>query len=250
MTGDGGAEPIGRGDYGRFVRDHLEGVEAQNRSTLDRVAARMFDVVRGDHLIYTAGTGHSLALVLETFYRAGGLACVQPVYHASLLPLHGALESTHCEKTAGLGDLLVSHFVPTEHDLALVCSHSGANAVPVEMAEAFRARGTPVVAVVSLTHLHAAPAPSGSTLAGVADDVLDTMVPYGDAAFPAGEGLATAALSSITGIFLWNLLLTRLAELAASAGERLPMWVSSNVEGGRARNQELLARYQRRVPSL
>jgi uncharacterized phosphosugar-binding protein len=144
----------------------------------------------------------------------------------------------------------MNHVSPTPHGLAVVCSHSGVNAVPVEMAETFRTKGTPVVAVVSMTHLVAAPAPAGNTLADIADEVLDTMVPYGDAAYPAGEGGATAALSSITGIFLWNLLLTRLADVATAAGESLPMWVSSNVEGGRDRNHELLTRYQRRVHAL
>jgi uncharacterized phosphosugar-binding protein len=250
MASQGATEPAGAAAFGRHVCDHLERVESQNGSTVDQVAARMLDVVRDDRLIYTTGTGHSLAVALETFYRAGGLACIQPVYHPSLLPLHGALESTLCEKATGLADLLVNHFAPTEHDLAVVCSHSGVNAVPVEIAEAFRAKGTPVVAVVSLTHLHAAPVPAGNTLAGVADYVLDTMAPYGDAAYPAAEGVATAALSSIAGIFLWNLLLTRLAELASAAGERLPMWVSSNVEGGREKNRDLLARYRARVQAL
>src|ERR1044072_1480835 len=89
--------------FGAAMRRHLERVEIANAATLDRVADRMLEVVQNDGLIYVAGTGHSIGSVLETFYRAGGLACVQPLYHPSLLPLHGGQESTLCEHLPGLG---------------------------------------------------------------------------------------------------------------------------------------------------
>lgn len=236
--------------FGAFMRAHLEAVEAHNETTLARVAESMLGVVRDERLIYTSGTGHSIGLVLESFYRAGGLACVQPLYHASLLPLHGGLESTLCEHTTGLADLMVAHFAPGPGDLAFVFSNSGVNAVPVEIADAMHARGARVVAVVSLTHLRAARPQSGHTLADVADDILDTLVPHGDAAYPAGDGVATAGLSSLTGVYLWSLLLARLADRARSEGLRLPVWTSSNVEGGADRNRELFVTYQPKIPTL
>lgn len=243
------APPTAEG-FGTAIRAHLEAVEAHNAGTLDRVAALMLGVVERDGLIYTSGTGHSIALVLESFYRAGGLACVQPLYHVSLLPLHGGLESTLCEHTTGLAELIVAHHQPGPDDLAFVFSNSGVNAVPVEVADALRVHGTPVVGVLSLTHLRAARPQLDHTLADVADHMLDTLVPYGDAAYPVGEGVSTAGLSSITGVFLWNLLLARLADLAARARVVLPVWTSSNVEGGAERNRALFATYQRRVPEL
>lgn len=244
------AETSTTDSFGATIRAHLERVEAHNAPTLDPIARLMLDVVRNERLIYTTGTGHSIALVLESFYRAGGLACVQPLYHTSLLPLHGGLESTLCEHTTGLADLLVAHFTPGSDDLAFVFSNSGVNAVPVEVADALHARGTPVVGVVSLTHLHAARIQVGHTLEDVADHLLDTLVPYGDAAYPVGDGVATAGLSSLTGVYLWDLLLARLADLAGADGVRLPLWTSSNVEGGAERNRALFATFQRRIPTL
>ena len=75
--------------FGNEMRAHLAEVERTNAEVLDRVAARMFDVITSDGLIYVGGTGHSISLMLESFYRAGGLACVQPLYNPGLLPLHG-----------------------------------------------------------------------------------------------------------------------------------------------------------------
>ena len=66
--------------FGEDMRSHLARVEETNAEVLDRVAARMLEVITGDGLIYVGGTGHSMSLMLESFYRAGGLACVQPMY--------------------------------------------------------------------------------------------------------------------------------------------------------------------------
>lgn len=229
--------------FGGYIRHHLERVEAANEETLDRVAEEMFQVVSNDSMILLGGTGHSIAMVLEGFYRAGGLACVRPLYHPSLLPLHGGQASTLFEHTSGVAELVVDRAVPHPSDLSFIFSNSGVNVVPVELAEQLQKRGTPVVAVVSLTHLRAAPKRAVHKLDEVADHVLDTMVPYGDSVYPAG-GATTAGLSSITCIYLWNLLLVRLADIAHAAGTELPIWTSSNVEGGAERNAELFARYR------
>ena len=248
------ADPIGAAGFGAAIRQHLERVEAANRAALDRLADELLHVVTGDGLIFVGGTGHSVALLLETFYRAGGLACVQPLYHPALLPLHGGSDSTLFEHTAGVAELLVARYEPTSADIAFVFSNSGVNVVPVELAEALRARRTPVVAIVSLTHLRAAPARAGRKLDTLADVVLDTHVPYGDAAYrPSGAPSSappTAGLSSLTSIYLWDLLLARLADRAAAKGVDLPVWTSSNVEGGAERNAALARIYRKRILSL
>lgn len=237
-------------DFGARMREHLARVEEANQEELDRVAMRMFDVVTHDGLIYVGGTGHSIALMLESFYRAGGLACVQPLYNPGLLPLHGGEDSTLAEKTPGFARILVERFRPTPRDIAFVFSNSGVNAVPVELADELHARGTPVVAVVSLTHLRAAPARASHKIDSVADYVVDTGVPYGDAAYPAGDGVMTAGLSSLSGVYVWNLLLARLADMAVDRGVRLPIFTSSNVAGGAERNAELFRHYRERVHTL
>lgn len=237
-------------DFGVFMRTHLANVERTNAAALDKTAQLMLDVVRSDGLFYVGGTGHSIALMLESFYRAGGLACVQPLYHPALLPLHGGEDSTLAEKTSGFARILVDRYGPSAGDLAFVFSNSGVNAVPVELADELKRGGTPVVAVVSMPHLTAAPLRGSHKIDAVADVVIDTLVPYGDAAYPTEDGVATAGLSSLSGVYVWNLLITRLADLAATAGVRLPLFTSSNVAGGADRNAELFKRYRPRVRTL
>jgi uncharacterized phosphosugar-binding protein len=238
-----------RSDFGSGVRDHLARVEEHNAQVLDAVVDRAFAVVAGGHLIHVAGSGHSVSMVLEAFFRAGGLACINPVYHPSLLPLHGAGESTLAERTSGFAALVVARAAPQGDDLAVVVSNSGVNAYPVEVAEAFQERGTPVVAMMSVPHSIRAPGRVGRKLGDIADFVLDTLVPYGDAVYPAGKA-TTAGLSSLTNVYLWNLLLVRLADRAAAEGVALPLWTSANVAGGDERNRELLRQYRAEVPML
>lgn len=236
-------------DPGEQMRLHLLDAERRNADALDAVVKRVYQTVIDDALVITTGTGHSLAMVLETFYRAGGLACVRPIVHPALLPLEGGLVSTRLERVAGLGRILVEAAAPSASDTAFVFSNSGTNPAPVEMAFALREMGTVVVAVSSVAHMSRAPARADQKLGDVADHVLDTGAPYGDA-FIETESAPTAALSSLTGVYLWNLILARLAARADAASVRLPIWVSANVAGGDDRNRELVARYRSRVPML
>lgn len=243
-AGAGGAD-----GFGASMRAHLERIEDHNAAVLDQVAGRSFEVVRAGGVLLAAGTGHSLAMVLETFYRAGGLACVKPVFHPGLLPLSGGFASSLLERTAGLAALLAAQAGARPGELAFVFSNSGANPVPVELAQCLREGGVVVVAVTSLPHLRQAPARAGVKLDEAADFVIDTLVPPGDAAYHRDRA-STGPLSSLASVYLWNLLLARLVDLAAIAGEDLPLWRSSNTPGNDAHNAAMAHRYRTRVPAL
>jgi uncharacterized phosphosugar-binding protein len=238
-----------RSDPGERMRSHLLEIETSNAEVLDLVVERVYQTVTSDGLLLTTGTGHSLAMVLETFYRAGGLACVRPIVHPALLPFEGGLASTRLERVPGLGRVLVEAASPTASDTAFVFSNSGTNPVPVEMAVTLREAGAVVVAVSSVAHMSQAPARADHKLSEVVDHILDTGAPYGDA-FVETQSAPTAALSSLAGVFLWNLMLARLALRADTDGVSLPIWASANVAQGDEMNKSLFARYRGRVPML
>lgn len=235
--------------FGATMRAHLADVESANDTALADAAAALFRTATGDGLIHVTGSGHSTGLVLEAFYRAGGLACVRPLSHPALSPLNGAMASTIMERTAGLGRKLAVTAAPGARDSLVVFSNSGVNAFPVEVAEACRAAGAVVIAVLSRPHMSRVPARAGAKLGEVADVVLDTRAPYGDAALTVGS-TTVAGLSSLSSIFLWNLLLARLTALAADGGVELPVWRSANAAGGDQHNAALLERYRPFIPTL
>lgn len=227
------------------MTDAVRAAETSNADQVTRAAELVVTSLRADGLVFTAGAGHSLAAVAETFYRAGGLACVYPLYHPQLLPLHGARSSRTAERRRGLAAEVLAAKAPERDDVLVVFSTSGVNPYPVELAQAARTAGAPVIAVSSRQSVTAAPRRAGSTLIDEADVVLDTGVRQGDSSFPP-EGPRTAALSTILNAFLWNAVLAQVVTLAEDA----PLWRSSNVPGGDEANASLFAHYRPRIPAL
>lgn len=235
---------------------HLQTVARQNTAALHAAAELLLDRMHAGGLVLTGGSGHSLTGVLESFYRAGGLAAVRPLYHPDLLPLHGVSTSTRAERAHGLAErTLASAGLRADRDVLVIFSNSGSNPYPVELAVAAKAAGTPVIGVTSPASAAAAPrrAPSKlagqAMLAGQADIVLDTLVPPGDASYPA-DAPATAPLSSLANTFLWNLLLAEVHDAACARGLELPLWRSANIAGGDEANAAHATRYGSRVPEL
>jgi uncharacterized phosphosugar-binding protein len=235
--------------YEQAVHAHLSRVAEHNAPAVAEVAELLLACVRADGTVLTAGAGHSLAAVAETFYRAGGLACVRPLYHPDLLPMHGAISSTKAERRSGLAAEVLGPEPLGERDVLVVFSTSGVNPYPVELAGLVRSAGRPVVAVTSGPASAVAPRRSDSTLAENATVVLDTLVPPGDATYPA-EAPVVAPISTVANAFLWNLVLVELIDRGAKEGVALPLWRSSNVPGGDAANADLLAHYTPRIPTL
>ena len=81
----------------------LTRVVGDNRDGVEESAQAIAASGRDGGLLYAAGAGHSLAAVMETFFRAGGLAFVRPLWDQRVLPLAGARASTTAERETGLG---------------------------------------------------------------------------------------------------------------------------------------------------
>ncbi|CAM2783173.1 sugar isomerase domain-containing protein [Saccharomonospora xinjiangensis] len=230
------------------MRELLDAVDSQQEE-LGKAAGLLLDVVSGDGIVHAAGAGHSLAMVCETFYRAGGLAAVRPLWDPEVLPLTGALRSSAAERVPGRGRGLAERADIRTGDAVVVFSTSGRNPYPVEIAQVARDSGVPVVAVTSTAASAAATDRSGSRLADFATVVLDTHVPPGDVVYPA-TAPRTSAASTVAAAYLWAALLAELEDLAVHRGVELPLWTSANVPGGDERNVELVARYGERIPEL
>ncbi|TDB98769.1 sugar isomerase domain-containing protein [Actinomadura sp. 7K534] len=236
-------------DFPGRVRGLLDDLDAASGEAIGEAAALLLDSVEAGGIVHVAGAGHSLALVCETFYRAGGLAAVRPVWDPRVLPLGGAARSTRAERRAGAGRAVVEAAAPAPPDVAVVFSTSGRNPYPVEIAAECAAREVPVVAVTSVRAARGAAARAATTLADHARIVLDTRVPPGDVLHPAGAP-RTAAVSTVLAAYAWARVLAALDDLAAERGADPARWTSANVPGGDAVNAALLERYRHRVPEL
>ena len=211
-----------------------------------------------DGLVHVFGSGHSHMLALEGFYRAGGLAAVDPLLVPSLMLHSNAVLSTALERTEGIGASLFADLQPGPHDSFILVSNSGGNRVAIELARSARQAGLAVIAIVSAAHARSALAlgaqpghAQAANLIDLADVVIDNLGAVGDAATTvAGVAATMGPTSTVTGAAIIHAIAIEAAALAAAAGVTPAVFSSSNVAGGDARNAEAIARYRGRVRSL
>ena len=231
-------------DYLDKITGILSRIEAEESVALDRASDEVADVICRDGLVHVFGCGHSHLAALDTFYRAGGLACVSPVLDEDLMLHDGAAKSSRMEKMSGIAAEVYRRHAVKEDDLFVVISASGKNAAPVEMLRAAKAAGVKTVAISSSAYRA-----HGAVLLDEADIPIDCKVPYGDAVIEVGTG-KMGGLSTYASMFILNSILIEGAKKALARGVTPPIYVSGNVEGGTARNVALEARYFGRVKRL
>ena len=232
-------------DYLDKITGILSRIEAEESGALKRAAEAVADVICRDGLVHVFGCGHSHLAALDTFYRAGGLACVSPLLDEDLMLHDGAAKSSRMEKMPGIAiEAFRRAAVDSAKDLLVVISASGKNAAPVEMLRTAKAACVKTVAISSSAYTS-----HGGVMLAEADIAIDCKVPYGDAVIEVGTG-KMGGLSTYASLFILNSILIEGAKKALARGVTPPIYVSGNVEGGTARNVALEERYFGRVKRL
>ena len=231
-------------DYLGQIVEILQRIEREERAKMTEAAEAVADVICRDGIIYTFGCGHSHLPCLDTFYRAGGLACVSPILDEDLMLHDGAAKSSRMEKMPGIAAEAFRRHHVTPNDLIVVISASGKNAAPVEMCECAKKAGVKLVTISSSAYID-----HGAKLLSLGDIAVDCKVPYGDAVIDVGEA-KMGGLSTYTSLFILNSILIDGAKKALAKGTVPPVYRSGNVEGGTAKNVALEERYFGRIKRL
>jgi len=222
----------------------LAQIEADESGMMSRASDAVADVICRDGVVHVFGCGHSHLPALDTFYRAGGLACVSPVLDEDLMLHDGAAKSSRMEKMSGIAAEVFRRHDIKPDDVMVVISASGKNAAPVEMLRAAKAAGVSTVAISSSAYRA-----HGAVLLDEADIPIDCKVPHGDAVIDVGD-MKMGGLSTYASLFILNSVLIEGAKKALARGVEPPIYTSGNVEGGTANNIALEERYFGRVKRL
>ena len=231
-------------DYLGQIVEILQRIEREERAKMTEAAETVADVICRDGIIYTFGCGHSHLPCLDTFYRAGGLACVSPILDEDLMLHDGAAKSSRMEKMPGIAAEAFRRHHVTPNDLIVVISASGKNAAPVEMCECAKKAGVKLVTISSSAYID-----HGAKLLSLGDIAVDCKVPYGDAVIDVGEA-KMGGLSTYASLFILNSILIDGAKKALAKGTVPPVYRSGNVEGGTAKNVALEERHFGRIKRL
>jgi uncharacterized phosphosugar-binding protein len=232
----------------------LERIKHEQLSEIAAAGHLVADALVADGVVHTFGTGHSHLIADEAFFRAGGIAAINPILDERLVFLRGALESTRAEKVAGLASVLIEREQVGANDVAILISNSGRNNVPVEMALEMKARGVKVIAITSVAQssssvpLHS----SGKRLFELADVTIDNCVPPGDALLTI-PGLTSriGPSSTVAGAAIINSIMIEAVVETVRRGSEVPVLPSANIDGvSEATLRELLALYRGRIKYL
>ncbi len=241
-----------------FWDEALAYISKVRETQMDRIkqGGRMIvKCILADGVVHTFGTGHSKAFSMEMSNRAGGLVPVHGIYLDELLrkrreEVNDETKDSNIERDPGVvADILgMINFQP--NDLLVMVSNSGRNGSVVEMALQVKRMGLPIIAITSMDHTTRVTSrhPSGKKLYEVADLVIDNCGPFGDAILeiPALP-YQVCSISSITGAFIAQALTAEAIKGILEAGQKPPVLISANVDGGDEHNAELRRKYEGRI---
>jgi uncharacterized phosphosugar-binding protein len=232
--------------FQHVLEETMARIAETQMTALTTAASWIADTVAAGNLIYTLGSGHSLLVATELYYRAGGLANFDVVHDKTF---------GRAERLPGYGTILLDSYPISSSDLLILVSNSGRNELTVEMALAAKARGIRTIAITSLAHSHSVSprTVSGLRLCEVADLVIDNCGRVGDASLELdspGGPVYVAPTSTAAGIFIANSMVALAVQDLIDRDFDPPVFASANLDNGDTKNQMLLQFLRDRVRGL
>ena len=244
--------------YLRIVCSLLQKVESEQAENMKRAADVMATAISQDKLIHVyAGGGHTWLPVAEMFYRAGGLACINPLMDYGLSPFNQALHYMQFERLPGYGRAVINYYDPKKGEVVLFIHNIGVNPATIDAALACKERGLTIIAVSSgewqekVPKNHYIRHSSGKNLFDIADICIDDYNPFGDAVVTvAGMNTPIAPVSNIVDFYIVHRLEIEVAKKLVEMGVEPPFWRSANIPGGDEYNRKYVEKYMNRVKYL
>lgn len=246
-------------DYFDRTLELLHALRDTQTHTIERAAELCASRIAQGGLVFLFGAGHSRMMCEEMTPRQGGfvgfVALVEQAVsnHAAIIGANGLRGPLHLEKVEGYAEEILRGFHFGPHDAFIVISTSGIRPLIVEMALGARARGLPVIAIVSRKHCEQSVAAhtSGKKLIDVADIILDNQCPPGDC-IVALEGMewATGPTSTVIGGMLINMLRVEVAQRLLKRGIKPEVLPSHQFVGNLPAEEQLERFYEAYRKSL
>jgi uncharacterized phosphosugar-binding protein len=249
-----GRSAVGARSFLEALSARLGVVGERELPSIARAAEALAEAIASGGLVHVFGCGHSAALTMDLYYRAGGLMLIHPIFDDRIMLDHTPVaETSQWEQREGWIAELFARSGARAGDAVIVFSTSGRNGAPIDMALAAKAAGLTVIAVTSVSYAASLPSrhSSGKRLHEVADIVIDNHVDPGDAAVTLpGIEQKVGPTSTALGSAVAQALMVETAARLVARGQAPPIWASANLPGGAERNEAVLSRWRDRLGFL
>jgi uncharacterized phosphosugar-binding protein len=240
------------------VVDLLNKVEKEQSANIDKAAELMAGAIEKDELIHVyGGGGHTTLVMGEMFFRAGGLANINPIMEPGLSVFNQALKYLELERTVNYGRAIVKYFRIQKDEVLIIFHNIGINAATIDAAMEAKESGAKIIAVSSSYWQHDIPEdhfirhPNRKNLFDYADVCIDDYNPVGDAVIKI-DGFETsfAPISNIIDFYIAHYLEIATIKKCLARGIKPPVWSSANAPGGDEINAQFVEKYLSRVKYL
>lgn len=233
-------------------------IEAEQRENIEKAADLMAGAIAADRLIHVyGGGGHTTLVMGEMFFRAGGLANINPIMETGLSVFNQALKYLELERCVNYGRSIVKYYRLQPDDVLVIFHNIGINPATIDAAMEAKEHGVKIIAVSSSRWQEQMPPdhfirhPSKKNLFDLADVCIDDYNEVGDCVVRVpGFDTPIAPNSNLIDFFIAHRLEIETVKRCVARGIEPPVWRSANAPGGDEFNARYVAKYWPRVKCL
>jgi len=244
------------------ARNIMNEIEDTQLGNIMKAAQIMADTIQSERWVHLFGCGHATLPIEEMYPRIGGFVGFHPMielpltFFTNIVGGMSVNQFVFLERVEGYGTEIMRGYNFDKRDCMWLFSHTGINAVNIDVALEARKKGMKIIVYGSATGANERKTrhSSGKTLFDLADVVVDTCVPLQDASVPLKNHFDKVGPLSTLGFVttVW-MTVTTVAELLADRGVKLFIHPSHNIPGDTTAMQRLddaLAEYKKRIAGV
>lgn len=237
-------------------------IESTQMENIIEAAGIMADSIEKKRWVHTFGCGHATLPIEEMYPRIGGFVGFHPMielpltFFTNIVGGMSVQQFVFLERVEGYGKEIMKGWNFDENDCMWIFSHTGINAVNIDVALEARSRGLKLIVYGSAKEAEGKKTrhSSGKTVFELADVIVDTCVPANDASVPLKNHTDKVGPVSTMGFIttVW-MTVTSVAEILAERGVKLYIHPSHNIPGdttAHERLSEALDEYKSRIKGV
>lgn len=244
------------------ARDVMTRIEETQMDNIRQAAILMADTIERNRWVHTFGCGHATLPIEEMYPRIGGFVGFHPLielpltFFTRIMGEMGVHQFVFLERVEGYGIEIMKGYNFDKRDIMWLFSHSGINNVNIDVALEAKKKGMKVIVFGSAAEARGKKTrhSCGKTIFELADIIVDTCAPLGDASVTLKNHKdKIGPVSTMAFISCVWMTITTVAEILAEKGVKLYIHPSHNIPGdntARERLDEALAEYKARITGV